>query len=92
MSRLVTTYHGHTDMVFCVAWSPSSQWLASGSRDTTAQVWEARTGKQHATFREHDLQVMRLAWSPNGKQIASCSFDDGKVRVWEAMTGRAIGT
>ncbi len=87
MSLLVTTFHGHTHQVFCVAWSPDGKYIASGSRDTTAQVWEARTGRHLAAFRGHDLQVMLIAWAPHGKLIASCSFDDEKIRTWEAMTG-----
>lgn len=91
MNDVFTIYHGHAEQVFCVAWSPDGQWLASGSRDTTVQVWNPQTRQLQATFRDHDLQVTRLAWSPNGSQIASCSFDDEKVRIWEAMTGQAIG-
>ncbi|WP_201380401.1 WD40 repeat domain-containing protein [Ktedonobacter sp. SOSP1-52] len=91
MNDVFTIYHGHAEQIFCVAWSPDGQWLASGSRDTTVQVWNPQTRQLQATFRGHDLQVMRLAWSPDGSQIASCSFDDEKVRIWEAMTGQAIG-
>jgi WD40 repeat protein len=83
-------YQGHTGAVFCVAWSPDSQWLASGSRDTTVRVWNASTGQQQSHFQDHDLQVTSLAWSPNGKLIASCSYDDEKIRIWEALTGRSI--
>src|SRR5579883_1200544 len=91
MNDIFIIYHGPAGPVFCVAWSPDGQWLASGSRDTTVQVWNPQTRQLQATFRGHDLQVMHLSWSPDGSQIASGSFDDEKVRVWEAMTGQAIG-
>lgn len=84
-------YNGHTDGVFCIAWSPDGKWLASGGRDATVHIWEARTGRLQTTFRDHALQVMCLAWSPDGEQIASSSFDEAKVRLWEALNSQPRG-
>ena len=36
------TYRGHAAAVLSVAWSPDGTSLASGSTDTTVQVWQAR--------------------------------------------------
>ena len=40
----IYTYKGHSDYVDAVAWSPNSQFIASGSWDGTVQVWDAHTG------------------------------------------------
>jgi len=37
------TYNGHSDYVDAVAWSPNGQFIASGSWDGTAQVWDIKT-------------------------------------------------
>src|SRR3954468_13283406 len=42
----ITAYHGHTSMVFAVAWSPDGTRIASGGNDSTVQVWDARTGQR----------------------------------------------
>jgi eukaryotic-like serine/threonine-protein kinase len=35
----------HDTMVLCVAYSPTGQWLASGSQDGIIKVWDAQTGE-----------------------------------------------
>src|SRR5258708_3388337 len=71
----VTAYHGHTSMVFAVAWSPDGTRIASGGNDSTVQVWDARTGQRLVTYPGHLGTVYTLAWSPDGTPIASGSDD-----------------
>src|SRR5712692_6271271 len=80
------SYTGHTDYVDAVAWSPNSQFIASGSWDGTVQVWDAHTGAIVTTYKGHSDIVSTLAWSPDGQDIASGSWD-GTARVWDAFTG-----
>ena len=69
-----------------LAWSPDSKLIASASGDTTAQVWNALTGKTIYTYKGHSSSVDIVAWSPDGKRIASGS-DDQTVKVWDADKG-----
>jgi len=85
------TYNGHSDYVDAVAWSPNGQFIASGSWDGTAQVWDARTGALLTTYRGHKNAVSALAWSPDGQYIASGSWDH-TVQVWYAQTGETLFT
>ena len=34
------TYSGHTNEVYTVAWSSLGTYIASGSEDTTVQIWK----------------------------------------------------
>jgi eukaryotic-like serine/threonine-protein kinase len=79
-------YRGHSDQVYTVAWSPDGKRLASGSRDETAQVWNATDGGNVYTYTGHSNSINAVAWSPDGKRIASGSFDD-TVQVWNAADG-----
>src|SRR5260370_154179 len=78
-------YHGHSDYVDAVSWSPDGQYIASGSWDGTVQVWSAHTGVLLTTYKGHNNVVSALAWSPDGKYIAAGDRDT-TVRVWEAFT------
>ena len=64
-------YRGHTAGVQTVTWSPDSNRVASGSLDTTIQVWDALSGEHVALYTGHTDAVNTVAWSPNGASIAS---------------------
>lgn len=87
----VYTYHGHSDVVFALTWSPDSIRIASASADKTVQVWNAADGGQVYVYRGHDDFVYAVAWSPDGRRIASGS-SDGTVQVWDAVSGTRIST
>ena len=72
---------GHSDWVRSLAWSPDGQILASGSRDTTIQLWDTASGRLYHTFSSHSDEVYGLAWSPDGQKLASGS-GDATVRLW----------
>ena len=74
-----------------VAWSPDGKRLATGSRDDTAKVWDAETGKELLTLSGHEDSVTSVAWSPDGKRLATGSWDD-TAKVWDAETGKELLT
>jgi WD40 repeat protein len=85
------TYEGHNRKVRSVAWSPDGQRIASGSEDTTVQVWNASSGDLFLTYSNHSHLVRCVGWSPNGLYIAS-GGNDGTVQVWDSSTGNHILT
>jgi WD40 repeat protein len=57
--------------------------MASASQDATVKVWDAETGQEALTLRDHTGQVTSVSWSPDGKCLASSSFDR-TVKIWDA--------
>ncbi len=74
--------------VTCVAFSPNGRYLAAGSIDKTARVFEASTGEEISRTM-FGGEVHSLSFSPDGRSLAAGSWD-GTVRVIETVTGRVI--
>ena len=87
------TYPGHKGPVLTAAWSPDGYRIASGSFDTTVQVWGAFAGWPSFIYPFHKDYVWSVAWSPDGKKIASAGgYHDKTVRIWDATNQNPIFT
>ena len=78
--HLLTEFKGHRDSLTSVAFSPDGQYLATGSHDDTARLWDLK-GNLIAEFKGHRRSVMSVAFSPDGKYLATGS-NDKTVRLW----------
>ena len=88
-NRLVRTLVGHTHDIISLAFSPNGKWLASGSRDNTAILWDVSTGAYRQVLRGYNGHVWGLAFSPDNLRLATASHD-GTARIWEVETGREL--
>ena len=79
---------GHSDTVKSVAWSPNSQYLATGSVDGTFRIWHVATDE---VKKKNVSTVLTIAWSPDGRFIATGS-NDKMVRIWNANTGSMVSS
>ena len=78
------TYHGHTDWVYDVAWSPDGKRIASTSKDKTVQIWDAADGKELVHFDAHVHSVVAISFSPDGKILATGGGGPGgSTRLWD---------
>jgi COMPASS component SWD3 len=89
--------------VSCVAWSPDSDTLASGSDDKAIRLWDRVTGrpkmkskgprdhgaKPMAPLMGHHNYIHCLAFSPKGNMLASGSYDEA-VFLWDVRAGRLM--
>jgi hypothetical protein len=70
-------------VVWAASFSPDGSRIVTASSDTTARVWDARTGEPLAKPFQHQGRVSAASFSPDGSRIVTASFDK-TARVWDA--------
>jgi len=75
--------NGPSDIINAIAFSPDGRLVASGTDDTTARVWDVKTGKELpcSPLAGHSDSVITLAFSPDSKYIVTGSYD-WTVCIW----------
>ncbi len=58
--------NAHRDWVLCLEFDATGQWLASGSRDRSAKVWNTQDGTEHLRLPSNNGTVRDLAYAPDG--------------------------
>jgi len=92
------TYSNHKALVWVARWSPDGTLIASGSMDSTAQVWTADKGVNRISIRstvqpaQSDDYPWSLAWSPGKNQWLAVSFVDGTIQVLDMKAGQKISS
>ena len=77
---------GHKDRIYSLAFSPTGETLAGGSRDTTVRFWDVNTGELKQTFVGHTDMIRLVAYSNDGKTLACTSWKDNTILVWDVET------
>ncbi len=83
--EIISTFKGHTDVVYSVAISQDGKYVATGSFDNTIKLWDAASAREIKTFggpQGHQKMVLSVAFSPDGTQLASGSADN-TLKVWD---------
>ncbi|KAG9101393.1 hypothetical protein FS749_007481 [Ceratobasidium sp. UAMH 11750] len=71
----------------CLAFSPDSRCIVSGSWDKAVRLWDVETGTLVIEpLRGHSGAVLSVSFSHDGRLIVSGS-DDCTIRIWDAATG-----
>jgi serine/threonine protein kinase/WD40 repeat protein len=83
----LTTLRGHRERVFDVAFSPDGEWIATGSLDYTARIWETRTGQNVAILSGSSSPPFKVHWSPGGDYLAVNMRNSQEIYIYK-VTGR----
>jgi len=97
LSLTAKILRGHDLEVFICSWSPTEDYLVSGSGDSTARIWDLRangTGRQvvlkhclkHVDNNQNQAKptnrdVCAADWTFDGSRLATGSYD-GHARIW----------
>jgi len=82
---------GHTDSIWSLAWSHNGRYIASGSADATARVWDWNNGKSLLIYDKQGDTVRSVSWSPDDSRIVSGGLT-GPVYIWASDSGQTLLT
>jgi WD40 repeat protein len=77
--------------VEAIAYSKNGKYLAAGSNDSKAYVWNAKTGEHLHVLEGHDRAVTAVVFSRHGRRLFTGSRD-GSIKIWSTRTGRLLNT
>jgi len=80
---------GHELAVVCVAISPDSSLVATGSKDKSVKLWDVSTGREVRSLLGHEATVTSVAFTADGKQLLTGS-NDQTYRMWNVASGREL--
>lgn len=82
--RFAVILDGHESEIKSLAFSTTSPYLATCSRDKSVWIWEELEDDNFETvavLQEHEGDVKTVAWHPTEECLASGSYDDN-IRLW----------
>ncbi len=79
----------HTGRSAAIALSSDARWIATGSDQKTAQIWDAKTGKRQQTLAGNVAEITALAFSPDNQLLATGDAK-GHVKLWNVASGEIV--
>jgi TRAP-type C4-dicarboxylate transport system substrate-binding protein len=83
-------FRGHKGDLWGVTFSPDGKYLATGSHDGTARLWDIATGQTIRIFSGHTGEVEQVAFSPDGKYLLTAGEGDQTARLWDVASGAMV--
>jgi WD40 repeat protein len=79
---------GHSNWVTGLCYSPDGKLIGTASRDKTAKVFDAKSGKLLATHSGHEAPVRAVAFAPDGTSVISAG--GGRIRIWKVQDSNLV--
>lgn len=86
-----TTFTDTFGIIFSLAFSPSGEFLVTGSIDGEVCLWQWRENRQLFKHQEHTTILDSITFSPDNQKIASSSRNRN-IKIWDIATGKCIST
>lgn len=78
---------GHTAPIDLGLFSPSGQFILTGSRDETAKLWQVKSGQLICSLEGHTGTIYAIDFSADEEYIITGS-GDGNIKLWETRSGQ----
>ena len=82
---------GHIGAVNSACFSPDGKFVATGSRDGTAKLWEVKSAREIRTFRQglSKTDILEVSFSPDGGFLVTRDIRR-KNKIWEVRSGKDL--
>jgi WD40 repeat protein len=85
----IVPLYGHSDAISAMASSPDGHYLATASRDGTARIWDARTGRPVTVLASDGAPILDVQFGPSAG-LALTVDRLGLVRIWDTGVGEPV--
>lgn len=89
--RLLRTIQGFEGHVITMDYAVNGKWLAVGSQDGFARLFETSSYSKVRHF-EHGGKVEQIAFDAMNSKLATMTENSGKLRLWDLQTGQSVWT
>ncbi|MDE0637406.1 MAG: WD40 repeat domain-containing protein [Candidatus Poribacteria bacterium] len=89
--ELIAEFTEKAQLTWKIAFSPTSDQLAVGSRAGTIYHWDFKLKEKLKPFTGHTDFIWSVEYSPDGKRLVSGS-SDRTARLWDVETSKEIAT
>ncbi len=87
----IAEFTEQAQLTWKIAFSPTSDQLAVGSREGTIYQWDFKNKEKLKPFTGHTDFIWSVKYSPDGKRLVSGS-SDRTARLWDVETSKEITT
>jgi len=88
---VVGRLQGHSDTIYAAAMSPDGKWVATGSYDRVALLWDWKQNTIARKFSGHNGAIYDVDIDPEGKVLATASADQ-TIKLWGLGDGTRLDT
>ncbi len=74
--------HSHKDRILSVAISPDKKLVATGSKDRSIRIFDAKSMQELVTLKGHEGSIRSLKFSPDSRFLLSGS-EDRTMKLWD---------